>query len=434
MSSERTERVYDFLFGGEEARACETIPDEACREVPGNALKNVTSGAFSKLAEQLAHPGLTMPWLLSSFGVPPAISTLLLPLKDAGSLAPQLLLAAQVRATEKRNRLWYRVAVIQALVLVAIAAALLVLPPVAAGIIAAALFLGFGVSSGVGSLSFKDTLAKTIPKPRRGALLGLRASIGGAAALVAGAVLGLTGGAEGGTVTFLILVLGAAVLWIVSGLFFRAIQEYPGATAGGRNPLDSVKEAFGLLRTAPNIRRFIAARSLNLSIALLQPVYVLIAAERLGFSFSGLGTLLIASAGAALLSGWIWGRLTDRSARLALVLAPLMGIVVGALFFLLPVIGGVAAGAVGHGVVLFLHNIAYAGARIGRKTYLVNAATDTDRALLSAAANTTIGGATLIMSGVVSLVTATAGAAVTAMVLLILLLGGGLLALRLEEV
>jgi hypothetical protein len=434
MRQDRAEQVYDFLFGEEEGRACESIPDDACEQVAGNALKNVTSGAFSKLAEQLANPGITMPWLLSSFGVPPAVSALLLPFKDAGSLGPQLFLAGWVRSTDRRNRLWFRAALVQALILIAVALSLVTLPPAIAGVVTAALFLCFGISSGVGSLSFKDTLAKTIPKPRRGTLLGWRASIGGAAALLAGGILALTGGADGGTTTLLILVLGAALLWIISGLFFRSIQEYPGATAGGRDPIDSVKEAFARLRHAGNVQRFVAARSLNLSIALLQPVYVLIAAERLGFAFSGLGILLIGSAGAALVSGWVWGRITDRSARLPLIVGPLLGVLVGVLFFLLPVMGGVFAGAVAHGLVLFLHNIAYSGARIGRKTYLVNATTDEDRALLSAGANTIIGAATFGLSAVVSLITGTAGTQVAALVLLALLFGGGIMALRLEEV
>lgn len=432
--SDRTEQLYDFLFGEEEGRSCDAIPEEACRVVPGNALKNVTSGAFSKLAEQLAHPGLTIPWLLSSIGVAPAITALLLPLKDAGSLSPQLFLAAEVRHRPRRNRLWAGAAMVQAALLLLMATALALFPPLWAGASVALLFLIFGVSSGVGSLSFKDTLGKTIPKPRRGTLLGLRASIGGAAALVAGLILARLGGAEAQARAFFALLILAAALWVVSGLFFRAVDERPGATGGARNPVAVVSEAFGLFREDGNIRRFVTARSLNLSIALLQPLYVIIAAGRLGFSFSGLGTLLIASAGAQLISGWVWGRLTDRSARFVLFLSPLLGVAVGVLFFLLPLLGGAAAGAAGHGVVIFLHNIAYAGARVGRKTYLVNASGDENRALLAAGANTLIGLATLLLSALVSTVTGVFDPAASAAMLLLLLTAGGLLALRLEEV
>ena len=83
---------------------------------------------------------------------------------------------------------------------------------------------------------------------------------------------------------------------------------------------------------------------------------------------------------------------------------------------------------------LFLHNIAYAGARVGRKTYLVNAASNEDRAVFAAGANTAIGAVTLALSAVVSAVTGVAGAVPAVIMLLAMLSGGALLALRLREV
>lgn len=434
MNSDRTEQLYDFLFEHDEGRACESISEEACTDLPANAIRNIASGTFSKLAEQLAHPGLTIPWLLSSLGVPAAISSLPLPLKDAGSLAPQLFLAQWVRSRPRRNRIWATVAMVQAVILLAMAGALLLLPSTAGGLMTAALFLAFGVASGLASLSFKDTVAKTIPKPRRGTLLGLRASIGGGVALVAGALFSLLGTDGAPSEALLILLVAAAAFWVVSGFLFLRIKEEAGSTSGGKNPVDSIREALALFRENDNMRRFVAARSLDLSITLLQPLYVIIAADRLGFSFSGLGTLLIASAGAQLVSGYVWGRLTDRSSRWVLIIAPVVGVAVGILFFLMPMVGGWAAGTVAHGVVLFLHNIAYAGARVGRKTYLVNAASNENRAIFAAGANTAIGLVTLLMSAVVSAVTGFAGAVSSALMLIVLLSVGALLATRLREV
>ncbi len=434
MPENTTEQMYEFLFEDDEGRSCESIPDAACTNVPANAIRNMASGAFSKLAEQLAHPGLTIPWLLSSLGVPAAISALPLPLKDAGSLAPQLFLAQLVRSRPRRNRIWAAVAVVQAAILLVMAGALLLLPAVAGGVATAALFLVFGIASGVASLSFKDTVGKTIPRPRRGTLLGLRASIGGGVALLAGALFGLLGTDGAPVEALLILLVAAAACWLASGFLFFRINEEAGSTSGGTNPFDSVREAIALFREHDNMRRFVAARSLDLSLTLIQPLYVIIIADRLGFSFSGIGTLLVASAGAQLVSGYVWGRLTDRSARRVLVIAPFLGVAVGVLFFLMPVLGGVAAGTVAHGVVLFLHNIAYAGARVGRKTYLVNAASNENRAVFAAGANTAIGAVTLAMSALVSAVTGIAGTVSSAVMLLAMLSGGALLALRLREV
>ena len=53
MAQEISEKVYSFITDEGEERACETISEKACKEVPGNFLKNVASGGFSKLANQL---------------------------------------------------------------------------------------------------------------------------------------------------------------------------------------------------------------------------------------------------------------------------------------------------------------------------------------------------------------------------------------------
>lgn len=434
MSRDGGQRLYEFLFREEEERSCREIPEEACREVPGNALRNLASGSASKLAERIADPGLTIPWILSSLGVPPSLVALIRPLKDAGSLAPQLFLAAKVRSRPVRKVLWARAAYFQGALLLLLWPILFYIEPLVAGVLTAAVFLLFGVSSGLGSLSFKDTLAKTVPKQKRGSLLGMRATIGGSAALLAGGLLLLLGGRHSGTSRLLALLPAAGALWVVSGVLFGTIREEPGATEGASAPRQLLGEAAEYFRHDRNIRRFVAARSFNLSITLLQPLYTLIAADRLGFSFSGLGALLFASALAALVSGWIWGRLTDHSARLVLTIAPLTGTVVGVLFFLLPVIGGPFSGPLAHGVIFFLHNVAYSGARVGRKTYLVNAADNKNRAVVAAGANTVIGVATLLLSVLVSVTTGLLGAPVTAAALLLLLTVGGTTALTLREV
>lgn len=47
---------------------------------------NALNGSVTKLAEQLASPGLVLPWLFSSIGAPMALAGPLVPVKDAGSI------------------------------------------------------------------------------------------------------------------------------------------------------------------------------------------------------------------------------------------------------------------------------------------------------------------------------------------------------------
>ncbi|WP_050977407.1 hypothetical protein [Nitritalea halalkaliphila] len=65
------ERLYRFLTDEGEERSCDAISEEACVESPGNFFASILSGAFSKVAEQIASPGTTLPYLLASIGRPP---------------------------------------------------------------------------------------------------------------------------------------------------------------------------------------------------------------------------------------------------------------------------------------------------------------------------------------------------------------------------
>ena len=99
------EQIYRWITDEGEERVCEAISEDQCEEVPGNFLKNSLSGFSSKLAEQLVSPGVTLPWILSVLGASSGFAGLLVPLKNAGSLLPQLLVSAKIRAFAKRKNL-----------------------------------------------------------------------------------------------------------------------------------------------------------------------------------------------------------------------------------------------------------------------------------------------------------------------------------------
>ena len=127
-----SERVYEVVAGEEDDRACEAIPEEACQEVPGNFLLNALNGASTKLAEQLASPGLVLPWMLGAVGAPAALVGFLVPIRRAGSLLPQLAIAGRIRAHARRKWFWVGAGAVQAVALAAMIPAILLLPPMAA--------------------------------------------------------------------------------------------------------------------------------------------------------------------------------------------------------------------------------------------------------------------------------------------------------------
>jgi len=158
--ADRLDLAYRILSGDDsDERACRAIPDSACTDLPRNYLLNVANGAATKLAEQLASPGLVLPWLLGAIGAPATLAGLLVPVKQSGSLLPQLAVAARIRAIPHRKWVWAAAGAIQAGLLVLIALAAVGLPALAAGIAIVGLFALFSIASGIGSATGIDAAA-----------------------------------------------------------------------------------------------------------------------------------------------------------------------------------------------------------------------------------------------------------------------------------
>ncbi len=420
------ERAYAVLSGDDASeRACEAIPDGACTDVPRNYLLNVANGACTKLAEQLASPGLVLPWLLAALGAPAVIAGYLLPLKQAGSLLPQMAVAARIRHARQRKWWWAGAGATQAVCLGLMIPAALALPPLAAGLAIAALVLVFSVASGIGSVAFQDVTGKTVPKGRRGRMLANRATLGGALTLAA--ALALRFGLETGAAIwpYLLLIAAAALLWAAGALLFALIAEVPGAQEGGRNTLQEAGRGLRLARRVPAYRTFLWARGLLLSVELAMPFFVLHAQALYGEALAALAVFVFAVGLANVLSSPFWGPFADRSAAAVLGVAGLTGGLAAALALALALVPALSElPPVSYALVFFLLGLAEAGVRLGRKTYLVDAAPKDDRPLYVAFSNTAIGGLALVAGAAGLIADLVSADALIAAVGAVALLGG----------
>ena len=166
MSKPFSEQFYDFLTEDDEPKACSAIPEEACESSPKNFTLNVFNGTLTKLAEKIISPDLTLSWIMQSLGASSALIGMLVPVKDAGSLLPQLIVSGSIRKYSIRKYFWVTAAVVQALCW-AIAAYLVYSEAAHLPLFLVVLLGVFSMASGVGSISFKDVLAKTIDKQVR---------------------------------------------------------------------------------------------------------------------------------------------------------------------------------------------------------------------------------------------------------------------------
>ena len=362
---------------------------------------NALNGFCTKLAEQLASPGVVLPWLLSSLGIPAGFSAWLVPLKNTGSLFPQLLMASRIKQAQKSHPFWVFAGITQGILLIALGLVLPYLPTRAVGWAVLITILLFSVASGVGSIAFKDVLAKTIPKSRRGRLLATRATGGGLLTLLVGSYFYWQGQQQEDLTTFTTLLVAAGALWIGAALLYSLTHEPKAKPQASQGLVSELRQGLYLLREDVPFRRFLAARILLMAIPLSHPFLVLFAKEQTGGKWQDLGLFVIIAGVSATLSSPFWGRFSDRSAKGLMGVVALLGMLIlgyavsfaywpsdwKSTYTILPA--------------FFLITMAHGGARLGRKTYLVNYAPAKARALYVAVANTTLGLFTLL-SGLLS--------------------------------
>lgn len=391
------EQLYDFITGedSDEARACAAISEEACTNVPANFFLNAANGAVTKLGDQLAAPGVVLPWLLGAIGAPAALVGLLVPVRQASALLPQLAASAQLRESPVRKWFWAAGAGGFGLMLLLMIPAVLLLSDAVLAGWAVIVLLGIaGLARGFSSVAFKDVLGKTIPAGRRGTLLALRATLGGALALVAGVLLRLYLSDSTSLLPYLLLVGAGGLLWLLGGLFAALTREEPGATEGGRNAIKELRAGIELLREVPGFRQFILARILLLIVTLSIPFYSFYGRSLTGGQVGDLGVFVIASSAASILSSPVWGRFADRSSRTVMMVSAAVGALGGVVALVLGAVPALQTAAL-FAIVILLMGFAEAGINLGRKTYLVDGAPPGERPLYAAMANTILGVITL---------------------------------------
>jgi len=425
------DQVYSLIANEEDARACTDITEEACREVPRNFFLILGSNVLTKLGDLLVSPKTVLAWMLSAIGAP-ALVAWLVPIRESGSMIPQMVIGAWVRQKPVRKWFWTLGSFGQAVSVGGMAASVWFMEGYAAGAGVIAALIVFSLARGFCSVSMKDVQGKCIPKKRRGRLSGLASTIGGTVTVLLTVVLFWDQG-DPGLLFYTLLLLLAAGLWIIAGLLFSAVDEFAGETGGGGSALRQAVKSLTLLRDDPPFRHFVITRALLLCSALAAPYFVVLAQ---GANDSGwlLGIFLLASSLASSVSASIWGWMADDSSRKVMIRGAL--IASGACLTV-----GLVAWQFGESEWIgwfypagfFVLSIAHAGVRLGRKTYLVDMAGGNKRTDYTSVSNTVIGVLLLTVGGLTALVSMVSEVAVI-LTLGLMGLAGAMSAVRLKDV
>lgn len=393
-----------------------------------NRRVHVWSLSATKLGDGLVDPKLVLSWLINSLGASVFWVGLLVPIREAGALLPQLVTASQLRKVAVRKWWWVIGSVVQGLAVLGIAlSALMFSGDVAAGLIVFCLSI-FAVARSICSVSYKDVLGKTVEKPRRGYVTGTASSVAAFGTLLFGLLLFFEL-FEQQHIVFGALFL-ASVLWLTAALRFSSLQELSSVVHHER--AESVVNLYiRYLLQDSELQKFLLVRGLLTATAVAPPFLLLLATSGSGHLLDQLGGLVVASAFATFISGRIWGTLSDRSTVLVLACAGL--VCVGFL--------GLALYGVYYSwysqmwflpLVLFGVMVSYQGVRIARGVHLVNLAHEDTRAAYTAISNTIIG-IVLLATGLLGVLAEIVGVVSVVWVLLGMNLCGGLLALTLKN-
>lgn len=425
--------LYDRLAGDNDGRVCAEISDEACRETPGNFLRELFAHTLTTIGDKIASAKTTLPWLLASLGAPAWCLSLLVPIRESGSMLPQMAIGSVVRRMPIRKWTWVAGSVGQGISLALMAWAAWTLKGLPAGLVILGLLVVFSLCRGAASVAHKDVIGKTIPKTRRGRLSGWGGSISGLFGMLVGGGMALLSDSENPLI-YIGLLLGGTLLWIVAAVIFSTIVEFPGETEGGRNGLQEGLAKLALLRDDVPFRRFVIARALAMGSGLAAPFYVTLARDDLGSAARYLGIFIAVEGLAGLLSAPIWGYWADHSSRkvfaTACGLAGILSLLVAAgswLGWAEPIAWWF------YPLAFFGLGISHAGVRLGRKTYLVDMAEGNRRTDYVAVSNTVIGGL-LLVSGLIGALAAMLSIEAAIAILAIAGLAGSVMGWRWKEV
>jgi len=386
----------------------EEMPTEARKHVASNGLRLVSANALQSSGDQMVNAATVLPWLFATLGVPPALTGLLVPIRESGSMLPQVFLTPLILRARYRKWVFITGALVQAVAVGAMAFIAALAEGLAAGVSILVALAVFSLGRCLTSISSKDVQGRTVPKGERGQINGLATTAAGIVAITLGLAIRFFGGADLSSTQLAWLLATGAAMWVGVSLVYTGIREpAPQQDPADEDNSPTIGDMFRVLRDDKPFRHFVIVRSLLLVSSLSPPFVVTMSIQYGADSIAGLGGFIIASGLAALIGGRLFGRMADRSSRLLMTI----GAGVASSIVIVIVVLAAIPDLLGEGlltntifiIVYLALTLMHTGVRVGRKTYLVDMAEGDQRTTYTAVSNTVLGIVLLIVGGISSL-------------------------------
>lgn len=342
--------------------------------------KLVAISTISKLSDELVSCKTTLPWLIQLIGGPVWVISMLVPIREAGSLLPQWKIKQVFKEHSERLLLWRWAMFTQFISICLMPLMAISLSPLLACLSLLGLLAVMSVARAITSLCIKDIQAHHIAKQERGKMVGLASAMAGVFSLITAALLLWKSDVE--IISLLIMLL------IAAGLLGLAIVISKGLSVSLEQNHDSEESIMDMVQSIyvkTSLKHLIVNRCIMLHAVLVSPFYVSLTQLNYDNTFV-LPYFIVASAIAVFLSAYIWGNISDYLAKLSLALGASICCVACLVFYFV----------YQHSLVLSIASfglltVGYEGIRNGRKTYALDIAEDDQRTQFIATANTTVG-------------------------------------------
>lgn len=426
-SGDAAQRLHARLIDSD---ASDDLAPEVRAALPANVVRLLAALTLQKVGDRIVDPKTVLAWLLASVGAPASLTGLLVPVRESGALLPQAALVPVITGSSLRKSFWVLGAIGQAVAVAVMAATAMLMKGASAAFAILAALVMFAGARALCSIAAKDVLGRTVPKGERGQVLGLAVLASGAVAITVGMLVRVLGGEDVATGVFGALLAVAALCWVVAALAFAQVEEAHAEDIGEGA---TMAQALELLRSDDGFRMFVLARGLLLVSALSPPFVVQLAVLHAGAGVRQLGPFLVASGVAALVGGRVWGRLADDSSRGTMAAAAGAASLVIVLLLVAMAVPGLRGMALLYPIAHLLLSLAHVGARVGRKTYLVDMASGNRRTAYVAVSNSAMG-LVLLVVGTVSAAAAVFSVEIALALLAAIGMAGVVVSRRLPEV
>ena len=380
-------------------QCCETerAGDSRLR-VRRNFALGVISGVAYNINASLLSTQLVMTWFVSELTESNLLISLLVPIEIGTWYLLQPFLSPYVRRRSRALPLYRAMAVIRVGALALLSLALAFLGPQASLLSAfMVLFTVYCVAAGTAALPFLSVVAKTIPPERRGRYFGWRRFAGGLLAMGGAVLVKIVLSPDSALdfpANYALLFAGGCLVTLVMVVTFCLVEEPSGPAEPDESvAVEPFRRRLGRALQDGNYARYLGLRVALAVASWALPFYAVYARRELGVSGDVVGTYVMASTAAAIVSNLALGWIGDRHGnRLLVRLAALTALLPPAAVLLSVWLTGPALeqSALFTSVFVFqgLHNTAQS---IGSSNYLLELGSASQRITYVSAAHGLIG-------------------------------------------